>query len=327
MSGETDLPVSVVICARNEAVNLSKNLPLILAQNYPCFEVIVVNHASTDNTEDVITDLMQTNVNLMLVDYADPIKSKRPALLAGLGKSKYRHILVTDADCAPSSSEWMLRMVRPLSDGYKIVVGASPLVGNGNLVSCFVQSESALIYLQYATATLSGFSYMGVGRNMAYLKELYLAYDQSGFNNYIGGDDDLFVSGHQKHKIALVDDPKALMYSEASLAWSEFFSRKHRHVSVSWEYSFFQKLYLTGFASSHWSLLICSWLLAGSQYGLISLSIFLIRNLLFYHTIRQNAKPFLGNCSFLKLLLVELIYLVHYPKLAFYLLRKPPKEW
>ncbi|TKS56826.1 glycosyltransferase [Mesohalobacter halotolerans] len=36
-------PLSVIIAAKNEAQNLTANLPFILNQNYPQFEVIVVN--------------------------------------------------------------------------------------------------------------------------------------------------------------------------------------------------------------------------------------------------------------------------------------------
>ena len=41
-------PLSVILCARNEADNLRKALPAILEQDYPQFEVIVINDASTD---------------------------------------------------------------------------------------------------------------------------------------------------------------------------------------------------------------------------------------------------------------------------------------
>ena len=47
-------PLSVILCARNEADNLRKILPAILEQDYPQFEVIVINDASTDETEDVL---------------------------------------------------------------------------------------------------------------------------------------------------------------------------------------------------------------------------------------------------------------------------------
>ena len=49
-------PLSVILCARNEAENLRKILPAILEQDYPQFEVIVINDASTDDTEDILLE-------------------------------------------------------------------------------------------------------------------------------------------------------------------------------------------------------------------------------------------------------------------------------
>jgi biofilm PGA synthesis N-glycosyltransferase PgaC len=43
-------PVSIIICARNEAENLKKFLPAVLEQDYPDYEVIVVNDCSEDNS-------------------------------------------------------------------------------------------------------------------------------------------------------------------------------------------------------------------------------------------------------------------------------------
>jgi cellulose synthase/poly-beta-1,6-N-acetylglucosamine synthase-like glycosyltransferase len=51
--------VSVVICAHNEYYNLKTNLPQILQQNYPVYEVLVVNHASDDDTTYLLSDLQR----------------------------------------------------------------------------------------------------------------------------------------------------------------------------------------------------------------------------------------------------------------------------
>ena len=51
-AGENALkqPVSIIICARNEAENLKKFLPAVLGQDYRDYEVIVVNDCSEDNS-------------------------------------------------------------------------------------------------------------------------------------------------------------------------------------------------------------------------------------------------------------------------------------
>ena len=48
---DVQAPVSVIICSKDEVDNLRKYLPFVLAQDYPDFEVIVVNDGSTDESE------------------------------------------------------------------------------------------------------------------------------------------------------------------------------------------------------------------------------------------------------------------------------------
>src|SRR4051812_39026450 len=54
-------PVSVIVCARDEAANLAKNLPGVLVQKYTSTrEVIVVNHNSQDETKYLLDEFKKT---------------------------------------------------------------------------------------------------------------------------------------------------------------------------------------------------------------------------------------------------------------------------
>ena len=48
-----NIPISVIICAKNEAENLKNFLPSIINQAYPDFEIILINDASSDKTSEV----------------------------------------------------------------------------------------------------------------------------------------------------------------------------------------------------------------------------------------------------------------------------------
>src|SRR3990170_3032135 len=62
-------PVSVIICARDEAANLAKNLPGVLVQTYSSTrEVIVVNHNSQDETKYLLEELKKTFKDLHIVN-------------------------------------------------------------------------------------------------------------------------------------------------------------------------------------------------------------------------------------------------------------------
>ena len=112
--------ISIVICGRNEAANFKQFLPAILQQNYPLFEVIVVNDASDDNSDEVLRAISQTHFQSNDFDKIRPqlqiitlendgtrlLQGKKHALTVGINSAKYNWILVTDADCAPVSPNW-----------------------------------------------------------------------------------------------------------------------------------------------------------------------------------------------------------------------------
>lgn len=321
-------PVSVVICARNEAGNLERYLPPILNQEYPAFEVIVVDHLSTDESLSILKRLGQEYKNLEYLTCTDPQSSKKPALRMGIQKSRYNHLLVTDADCWPESRFWISRMMEPFSRGAEIVLGAAPLMNGHSLLASFTKIEAALVYLQYATATLRGNSYMGVGRNMAYIKDLYLAHDHLQHPQYIGGDDDLFVSEFSTTKVEIVGHEDALMFSMTPRSWSSYYHAKRRHVVVSWSYTWRQKINLLAFAGTHWCFFagLFSMLLTGHT-PLLTLSLFALRSLFVYKTLTSYTRSFLRNQSKFYALFIETFYLVHYPVIALFLFVKPPIRW
>lgn len=117
-------PLSVVICARNESENLRRNLPAILKQDYPDFEVIVINDGSTDESEDLLSELEEEYPNLyhsFTPDSARYISRKKLALTLGIKASKYDWLVFTEADCTPVSDKWLRRIARnftPSTDMY-----------------------------------------------------------------------------------------------------------------------------------------------------------------------------------------------------------------
>ena len=112
---EALLPVSVVICARNEAENLKKHLPLIFEQDYPNFQVVVVNDASWDTTEDVLREfsIKHSNLHIVQINDKDEVRfTKKQALTLGIKGAKHEHLILTDADCAPVDQQWLKNMGR-----------------------------------------------------------------------------------------------------------------------------------------------------------------------------------------------------------------------
>lgn len=191
-------PLSVVICARNESVNLRRNLPAILKQDYPDFEVIVINDGSTDESEDLLSELEEEYPNLyhsFTPDSARYISRKKLALTLGIKASKYDWLVFTEADCTPVSDKWLRRIARNFTPSTDIVLGYSGYERGKGWLHKRVSFDSLFTSLRYLGFALAGKPYMGIGRNLAYRKELF--FKVKGFSTHLNmqrGEDDLFIN-------------------------------------------------------------------------------------------------------------------------------------
>lgn len=191
-------PLSVVICARNESENLRRNLPAILKQDYPDFEVIVINDGSTDESEDLLSELEEEYPNLyhsFTPDSARYISRKKLALTLGIKASKYDWLVFTEADCTPVSDKWLRRIARNFTPSTDIVLGYSGYERGKGWLHKRGSFDSLFTSLRYLGFALAGKPYMGIGRNLAYRKELF--FKVKGFSTHLNmqrGEDDLFIN-------------------------------------------------------------------------------------------------------------------------------------
>ena len=191
-------PVSVVICARNEEQNLEKNLPSILTQDYPNYEVIVVNDCSEDESEFVLERFQKKFKHLRTTTIKPDEKfyhSKKLALTIGIKAAKYEHILLTDADCYAESNRWIEKMKSNFSEKTDIILGYGGYKREKKLINNLIRFDTLFIAIQYLTFALAKKPYMGVGRNLAYKKSVF--FKNKGFashNHVASGDDDLFIN-------------------------------------------------------------------------------------------------------------------------------------
>ena len=118
--------VSIIICAKNESNNLQSFLPLIFEQEYSDYEVIVVNDGSFDDTVNILKDFQSKYNNLYVTNIPEDvniIRRKKLALTVGIKAAKNEILLLTDADCRPSSKHWISKMVSQFKPGTEFVLG------------------------------------------------------------------------------------------------------------------------------------------------------------------------------------------------------------
>ena len=243
--------VSVVLCAHNERENLSHYLRSLLNQDYPEFEVIVVDDGSEDDTRAIVESYMALDprLHLTFVPYGARVRStKKLALTLAAKSAQYDFLLLTDADCVPESDQWIRRMMEGFSNSPKdgltsnsvsgltsIVLGFSPYFETQGLVNRIVRYDTLFNGLHYLGAALCGHPYMGVGRNLAYRKALF--FESGGFTHLMtnkAGDDDLFVNHvATPQNTAVVLSRDSFVWSPPKKTFKEWWQQKRRHLSVS----------------------------------------------------------------------------------------------
>lgn len=246
---ENKPPVSVIIAARNEEDNLFKLLPRVLNQEYPEFEVIVVNHQSSDDSSHILKALARENKHLKIIELErnKHLRSgKKLPLTIAIKGAKYEHLLFTDADCKPATVNWISLMVEQFSTKKEIVLGYGPYRKTPGLLNRIIRLDTAMVALNYLSFAKGKVPYMGVGRNMGYTRSLFLKND--GFKSHYSiqsGDDDLFVQeAARKRNYSVCIHPHTFCYSEGEKKWSDWFKQKSRHYTTTERYRVIKKLLL-----------------------------------------------------------------------------------
>lgn len=242
-------PVSIIIAARNEADNIYENLPYILDQDYPEFEVLVVNHQSIDESKHILQAYQQqySNLRFTQVEKSPHLRpGKKLPVTLGIKGAKYEHLVFTDADCKPQSKVWLKTLVQSFAMDKQLVLGYGPYQKENSFLNKIIRFDTAWIAINYFSFALSRLPYMGVGRNMAYTKDLF--YSVNGFKSHYSlasGDDDLFIQEAARKKNFTINiDTETYMYSPPEKTWESWIRQKSRHYTTSSRYQVIKKLLL-----------------------------------------------------------------------------------
>jgi cellulose synthase/poly-beta-1,6-N-acetylglucosamine synthase-like glycosyltransferase len=249
-------PVSVIICAWNEEDNLKKNLQSILEQNHTDFEVIVVNDHSRDETDLLLQAWQERFAHLRVINLNREnanMRGKKFAISMGIKGAKHENLVFTDADCTPKSKNWLRMIASNLNDEKQLVLGFGGFEKKSGLLNKFYRYESVHIAMQYMSYALAGMPYMGVGRNLAYRKELF--FKTKGFikhRHVASGDDDLLVNEVATGKNTIIETRKdAHTVSTSPESWSAWWLQKRRHLSTGSFYRVSSKIFLGIFTLTH----------------------------------------------------------------------------
>jgi len=255
-SSKKQLPVSVIICVKNEAETLKAQLPLICKQDYSAYEIVLINDSSSDNSLAVMKEFANTHKNIKVVNVAPNERfwgNKKYALTLGIKAASHELLLFTHADCQPASNQWLALMTQQLSTDKNIVIGYSGYYKKPfSFLNKLLRYDNLITAINYMGLSKLGLPYMGSGKNLAYSKSLF--FEHSGFKNHMhlkSGDDYLFVNETADSEHTFVcDNPSAFTYSKSKISFKDWIFQKRRHMITTGHFKLKHKLLLGLFSLS-----------------------------------------------------------------------------
>ena len=307
-------PVSVVICARNEEENLRKFLPKIMEQDYPKFEVVLVDDASEDNTDILLNRFKEQYQNLYVTRIPDKIivaSRKKLALTVGIKAAKNEVLLMTDADCYPTSNQWIKEMVSLLEDK-DFVLGYGDYECHKSFISRLINYDTLFIAMQYFGFAYRGKPYMAIGRNLMYRKSVF--FENNGFAGHLhipSGDDDLMVNKAANSKnTAIACSCRSKTMSIPEPTFSKWIAQKSRHLKASTLYTFSSRMRIGGEVFSRglfYALCVLSAIFGNSFLIFAASLMFLLRYIVQLIVINNTSKSLESRSFFLFLIFADIL--------------------
>jgi len=312
-------PASIIICAKNEADNLARFLPSIFEQDYPSYEVVVVNDCSYDYTADCLKEFALQHKNLKIVTIQEDenyAHGKKIALMLGIKGAQHEHLLLTDADCKPEDKYWLRGMMTQFKPDTDIVIGYGAYEKQKGLLNKIIRFDTFMIALQFLSFALKGKTYMGTGRNLAYKKALF--FKLKGFASHYhieSGDDDLFVNeAVNKYNSKVEINTANHTISKVKTSLAEWMAQKRRHITTFSNYSKASKWRLFFLGASQYLFFATFITLAVLNIALFLIIFLFILRLLIQIIIFKKSMAELGEKDLLMLTpIMEFILLFVYP--------------
>ena len=193
---------SIVIPFRNEAENLPGLLQSLKDLNYPAelFEVLLVNDASEDASEELCLSFKQEHPSLqvkLLQNVRSSGSPKKDAIATAVASAKQEFIITTDADCILPKKWLLIYHDFICTKDASAVAGPVTLQKKKEVKNSFLDTFQELDVFSLQSATVGGFgvelSFMCNGANFCYSKKAFLEVNGFKGNSEIASGDDIFL--------------------------------------------------------------------------------------------------------------------------------------
>lgn len=243
------------------------------------FEVLVVDDFSTDGTGDYVRKLEAENENLHILTPSKNVPGKKLAIYEAVQRAQGEWILMTDADCAAASNQWIKKMMSRVTPKTDLELGYGSYKTKNTLLNRLIRYETFYIALQYFSAAILGYAYMGVGRNLAFRKAAFLEKNPFNSDTQIAfGDDDTIVQAiTNRENVAVCLDADSYTLSESNISFVDYFNQKRRHIRPSQHYKSFDKIVLVLLGGTHIGMYMLVILLLTTKFWLWVMALIIFR--------------------------------------------------
>ena len=243
-SDDSRLPsVSIVMVTHNEAAYLKDSLPYLLEQDYPNYEVVMVDYLSHDDTPFVLKVCSENYSNFKPVSFPEDVnmfQGKKYPLSIGIQSAKGDVVLLTDPDCVPKSLTWVREMMKGYQvPGVKMVMSYAGINQEKGLLNMLQQYDNLSSTASWMGFALAGHPYTATGRNLSYRRDFFFA--QGAFCSHYSepeGADDMFVNQNATADNSVLSlEPDGFVAMEAKSTYRQWNLLRRRRYATKRYYS------------------------------------------------------------------------------------------
>lgn len=209
-------PVSVIVVLRENTYYYIENyLPILLTQDHPQYEVVVVDCSYDEEISNILQEmclqypiLHTTKIN----EQHNINHGTKLAITVGIKASKYENLILTTADCYPASERWLSLMAKGFING-DVVIGYCAIEKVKGALNKLIRCNRLFSSIQYLSAAIRSKTYRGIAHNIGYTKSLYFQHKGFNYLNMNIGDDDLFIQKiATRNNVSVVMNPNATVF-------------------------------------------------------------------------------------------------------------------
>jgi cellulose synthase/poly-beta-1,6-N-acetylglucosamine synthase-like glycosyltransferase len=231
---------TIVIPARNEAVNIKACIDSILEQDYPIeyFEIIVIDDFSEDETAFMVKAIGHDFPNVQLLSLADYFKPeemnsfKKKAIEKAVSQANGQWIVTTDADCIIPKQWLTLYNAYILANKPVFVAAPVMFIKEKGILNEFQLLDFLALQGITAAAVGAGQHSMSNGANLAFEKSAFIAVGGYQGVDQIASGDDMFLMHKMKvtlsNRIGYLFHPGAIVLTKAMGNWKDFIMQRIR---------------------------------------------------------------------------------------------------